>query len=126
MLITGCSKGIGSAIVKRFASLSSNVVFTYGSDDLASTNLIGELKSVNTNVFAFKADVRSRNEFSEVISFIKDKFGSIYILVNNAGINKPTDFDKITYEDWDEVLSVNLKGPFLCSQESLPLMKNNG
>lgn len=126
ILITGGSKGIGSAIVKRFAALSCNVVFTYGSDDLASKNLIGELKSINTNIFGFKADVRSRNEFSEVISFIKDKFGSIDILVNNAGINKPTDFDQITDEDWDDVLSVNLKGPFLCSQESLPLMKNNG
>jgi len=47
----------------------------------------------------------------------------LHILVNNAGINKPTDFDSITTEDWDQIMAVNLKGPFLCIQRCLPLLR---
>jgi 3-oxoacyl-[acyl-carrier protein] reductase len=52
-----------------------------------------------------------------------ERYKRIDILVNNAGINKPTDFDKITDSDWDEILAVNLKGPFICAQEILPIMR---
>src|SRR5207247_2604494 len=48
------------------------------------------------------------------------------ILVNNAGINKPTDFDQVTDEDWDTILAVNLKGPFICAQEALPALRRRG
>lgn len=126
VLITGGSKGIGASIVKRFASLNANVIYTYSSDDKSSLALIEELKNMNMTAHAIKADVRSRDEFKHVISFIEEKFRSLDILVNNAGINKPTDFDKITDEDWDNVLSVNLKGPFVCSQESICLLRING
>ena len=126
VLITGGSKGIGAAIVKKFSLLKSNVIYTYSSDDQSSDDLIEELNTNDITAYPIKADVRSRNDFKKVISFIESKFKSLDILVNNAGINKPTDFDKITDDDWDNILSVNLKGPFVCSQESIKLMKNHG
>jgi 3-oxoacyl-[acyl-carrier protein] reductase len=54
------------------------------------------------------------------------RFGAISILVNNAGVNKPTDFDQVGDADWDSVLGVNLKGPFICAQTFLPLLKEAG
>ncbi|MCE9524241.1 MAG: SDR family oxidoreductase, partial [Alphaproteobacteria bacterium] len=55
-----------------------------------------------------------------------DRFGPFSILVNNAGINKPTDFDQVSDEDWDHILGVNLKGPFICSQVALPHLRRAG
>ena len=55
-----------------------------------------------------------------------EAFGAISILVNNAGINKPTDFDQISDADWDTILATNLKGPFMAAQAFLPLLKNAG
>ena len=53
-------------------------------------------------------------------------FGGFSVLVNNAGINKPTDFDQVTDEDWDQILAVNLRGPFACSQVALPYLRDAG
>ena len=63
---------------------------------------------------------------AQVFGAIDSHWGRLDILVNNAGINIPTDFDKIQDEDWDEVLSVNLKGPFICTQMALPLLGKSG
>jgi 3-oxoacyl-[acyl-carrier protein] reductase len=67
-------------------------------------------------------------ERANVIAMAKDArgFGPISVLVNNAGINKPTDFDQLSDEDWDTILATNLKGPFICAQTFLPLLKEAG
>ncbi len=126
VLITGGSKGIGEAIVKKFASLDARVIFTYSQDDNAANQLVENLNTDKESVSCFKADVRHREQINELIKKIEKDFQRIDILVNNAGINKPTDFDKINDDDWDDILNVNLKGPFICSQEAIKLMKEKG
>ena len=71
-------------------------------------------------------DVSNRNSVQEVLNKVDEKYGKLDILVNNAGINKPTDFDLISDGDWDQILNVNLKGPFICSQLALPLLIKSG
>ena len=70
-------------------------------------------------------DVSNRNSVKKVISSLKRKIDHVDVLVNNAGINMPEDFDKIKDHDWDNVLNVNLKGPFIVTQEILPLLKKS-
>ena len=71
-------------------------------------------------------DVRSRESIRAAIGQVEAIFGGLDILVNNAGVNKPADFDQIADADWDEILAVNLKGPFLCAQEALPALRRRG
>lgn len=126
ILVTGGSKGIGSCIVEKFCNLGAKVIFTYANDKSHAENLCNHMKNSNLHVSCIKADVRCRDEISDLMDYIKDNYGYLDVLVNNAGINKPTDFDQIKDEDWDEILSVNLKGPFICSQEAINLMKKKG
>src|SRR5690242_19474857 len=71
-------------------------------------------------------DVTQRADVEAAARDTKKAFGAISILVNNAGINKPTDFDQVTDRDWDDILSANLKGPFICAQVFLPLLAAAG
>ena len=72
---------------------------------------------------ALRMDVRDRDAVRDAIKTSEEVWGGLDILVNNAGINKPTDFDEIADADWDEILAVNLKGPFICAQECLSALR---
>ena len=122
-LVTGGSRGIGKAICLSLASEGANVAFTYRENDSLADQATSELSKLGVKVLNFKCDVRDRKSVQSVFKTIDNDWGSLDILVNNAGINNPTDFDQITDSDWDEILSVNLKGPFVVSQEALPLLE---
>jgi 3-oxoacyl-[acyl-carrier protein] reductase len=121
--VTGGSRGIGRSIVERLSKDGAHVIFTYVQDKIAAENCIKEISKTNSNIQFFKMDVSDRESVKKTILSINENIGHIDILVNNAGINKPEDFDKITDDDWDNVLSTNLKGPFIVTQEALPLLK---
>jgi 3-oxoacyl-[acyl-carrier protein] reductase len=123
--VTGGTRGIGKTVCVELAKEGANVAFSYrDSKDLAE-KVMQELKEIGVQSFAFQADVRDRKALQESFSSIEHEWKCLDILVNNAGINKPTDFDKISDEDWDEILSVNLKGPFVCTQEALPILRKS-
>ncbi|WP_417450184.1 SDR family NAD(P)-dependent oxidoreductase [Kordiimonas sp.] len=123
-LITGGSRGIGKAIVGAFAREGAHVYFSYASNEAAAKATCDEFDLPHSR--AFRADVRDRKALGELFAKIEDDAGQLDVLVNNAGINKPEDFDKITDEDWDEILGVNLKGPFVVTQEALGLLRKSG
>ena len=125
-LVTGGSRGIGKAIVNRLADDGAQVIFTYIKDKNAANEVIISLSKNNSNITAFQMDVSNRKSVQTVLDRVKSKWGRLDILVNNAGINKPSDFDLITDEDWDSILGVNLKGPFIVTQEALPLLEKSG
>ena len=125
VLITGGSRGLGRAICIALASEGANIAFTYRNSGDAVKSLIEEVKSYGIDVLNFQCDVRDRKVWRSVVGEIENEWKSIDSLINNAGINKPTDFDKITDSDWDEVLSINLKGPFIATQETFPLLKRS-
>lgn len=125
-LITGGSRGIGRAIAELMASEGAKIAITYHSADSEAKDAEVALKTIGSIPLVFKADVCDRAAMKIVFDSIEREWGDIDILVNNAGINKPTDFDSILDEDWDRILEVNLKGPFLVSQLAFPLLQKSG
>lgn len=115
-LITGASSGIGQGIAKRFAEDGAKVVIDYigpaqGADD--TLQMVKQAGSVGITV---QADVTRFADIHKLIDTAYDKFGGLDILVNNAGMEKEAQFTDVPEEDYDRVLSVNLKGPFFLTQ----------
>jgi 3-oxoacyl-[acyl-carrier protein] reductase len=123
--VTGGSRGIGRAIAIGLAEAGANVAFTYRSQRTDAENVAREIEALGKRALALQMDVTRRADVEAAARDAK-AFGAISILVNNAGINKPTDFDKVTDKDWDDILSANLKGPFVCAQVFLPLLAEAG
>jgi 3-oxoacyl-[acyl-carrier protein] reductase len=122
-LVTGGNRGIGYSISKSLAKNGSKIILTYKEQKDTADQVVKEIKEMGGEASSFKLDICKRTSVLAAVEFCKEKYGRIDILVNNAGINKPTDFDKVTDEDWDNVLSVNLKGSFICSQVVFDLMR---
>jgi len=124
-VVTGASRGIGRAIALGLAEAGADVVLTFREKRSEAEQVAKEIEACGRRALVLKMDVRDR---SSVAAAAKDArgFGPISILVNNAGINKPTDFDQIADEDWDTILATNLKGPFVCAQVFLPLLAEAG
>ena len=121
-LVTGGSRGIGREIALALARNGAKIVLTYQREKEKADGVVDEIMSI-TNAIAVQMSVTSKESVHTAVELAEKTFGGIDILVNNAGINKPVDFDKTSQEDWDEVMAVNLKGPFLCSQEAIPALK---
>ncbi len=116
ILVTGGSRGIGSKIVSTFAKNKHNVIINYNKNKEMAKNLSYNLNDSGFNTKIFKADVSDINQVRDMVSFCRENYGDVDVLVNNAGIAKSQLFDEITQSDWDEVININLKGIFNCSQ----------
>ena len=123
-VITGASKGIGAATAILFAQSGYNVVINYNDSFESATLLARSLKENGANVLPFKANVANRLEVDMMIKEAIYSFGSVDVLVNNAGISQQCVFSDITEYDWDKMIDVNLKGVFNCCQAVLPHMIN--
>ena len=121
-IVTGSSRGLGRAIARGYAAEGAIVAITYR-DKRQDAEAIAEEIGAD---LVLQMDVRSREQIHQAFRLVHEKHGGIDVLVNNAGVNKTGDFDKLTEEDWDYVLDVDLKGVFLCCQEVLPLMPDGG
>lgn len=124
--VTGGSRGIGKAISLSLASAGASVCLTYEKQKEQADEVVALIKSSTGRALAVQMDVCDRNAVRNAMFDCIDQFGALDILVNNAGINQPTDFDLVTDEEWDRILAVNLKGPFICSQEALPHLRKTG
>jgi 3-oxoacyl-[acyl-carrier protein] reductase len=125
-LVTGGSRGIGRAISLALAKAGARVALTYREQAEAARSVVEAIQQEGGVALALKMEVCERTSIRAALEACRDEFGGVDVLVNNAGINKPTDFDQVTEEDWDEILAVNLKGPFLCSQEAIPFLRARG
>lgn len=125
-LVTGGSRGIGRSISIRMAEAGASVALTYRVQADAADATVELICSQGGAALALPMDVCQRSSVQSAMEQCESHFGGLDILVNNAGINKPTDFDQISEEDWDEILAVNLKGPFICAQEALPYLRRRG
>ncbi len=115
VLITGGSRGIGRACARLFSEKGYNVAINYLKSEKEALFLEKELK----NAVAFQADVSSKSHVDSMISQIKSRFGSVDVLINNAGIAQSKLFSDITADDFDRMISVHLKGAFNCTQAVL-------
>lgn len=128
IVVTGGSKGIGAEIVKTLAMENYNVILNYNKSKEQAELIKKKLKTNEKKVEIFKADVSKREEAKELIKFALEKFGTIDVLINNAGISQTKMFLDITDEDWNLMLQNNLTSAFYCIQEALPTMiqRKNG
>lgn len=123
-IVTGGAKGIGSAIVEMLANLNYHVVFTYHHSETLALELKSRLCNDGFIVDCFKTDVTNRNEVHSLIEYTLNRFHSIDVLINNAGICQSKLFQDITDTDWNTMLNTNLTSAFYTIQEVLPTMLN--
>ena len=121
-LVTGGSRGIGKAIALKFASEGADVVFTYLSNKAAAEQTEQELGQLGHRVKAYASDASSFESAHELVKQVIEDFSRIDILVNNAGITRDTLLMRMTEQQWDEVLNVNLKSAFNFTHAVVPLM----
>jgi 3-oxoacyl-[acyl-carrier protein] reductase len=111
-LITGASRGIGKAIALEFAKEGANIAFSDLKVDENAEALVKELQALGVKAKAYASDASSLSESEALINDVVTEFGSIEVLVNNAGITRDNLLMRMTEEDWDLVLKVNLKSAF--------------
>lgn len=124
VVITGASGGIGHEMTARFLKEGAIVCAADLNDD-ALKDLSKSLDDPK-NLFLLKADISKEDSCQEIANKVKDKYGAVDILINNAGWFPFQDFEEITYDDWQKVLKINLDGNFLMTKAFLPLLKVNG
>jgi len=120
-LVTGSARGIGKAIAMKLASLGARVVISDVLFDAAESTA-REIRDKGMEAIAIKTDVTSAPDINKTIEDLLAKFGSLDILVNNAGITKDALLVRLSEDDWDRVLNINLKGAFLATQASAKVM----
>lgn len=125
VLITGGSKGIGKEMALAFAELGANVAIV-GRDEQALQGTLAELQTHNPACCAVRADIRDVEQIRRMVSEVVESFGTVNVLVNNAGINIAKPAFEVTEEDWDTVLETNLKSAFFVSQAVAEHMQNQG
>ena len=113
-VVTGGSRGIGRAIALKLASLGANVAIVYAGRTDAARAVCGELECLGVKALAYQCDVADFAAVKETVGAVKAGFGTIDILVNNAGITRDNLLMLMKPEDFDAVISANLKGTFLC------------
>ncbi len=123
-LITGGSRGIGEAIALKFAEQGANVAFTYVSSDEKAKALESKLTQMGVKAKAYKSDAGDYAASEALVNDIVKEFGAIDICVNNAGISRDNLLLRLTQEQWDEVMTANLKSVYnLTKQVIKPMMK---
>jgi 3-oxoacyl-[acyl-carrier protein] reductase len=126
-LVTGGSRGIGAAIVKRFAEQGADVAFTYRSSSEQANALADELGALGVKAQAFHSDAGSYQAAEELVKAVLASFGKVDVLVNNAGITRDNLMLRMTEEQWDEVMLNNLKSIFNLTKHLLrPMMRSGG
>ena len=116
VLVTGAGRGIGASIAKRFASEGAEVIVNYSGNDEAAQKTVDEITATGGQAQKYKCSVNDSESVKVMIDEIIKEFGRIDILVNNAGITKDGLMLRMTDEDFDRVIDVNLKGTFNCTK----------
>ncbi|WP_297437635.1 3-oxoacyl-[acyl-carrier-protein] reductase [uncultured Clostridium sp.] len=122
IIITGGTRGIGKSIVYKLASEGVNIVIGYRSSDADALKIKEELEARGTKVILVKGDVSDSKYAKELISICKKEFGSVDLLVNNAGITKDGLIMRMSESDFTDVIDVNLVGTFNCCKEASIVM----
>jgi 3-oxoacyl-[acyl-carrier protein] reductase len=125
-LVTGASGGIGQAVARRLAAEGAPVALAYGAHAGTAQTLADELVTLGGHAVAVGADLRRADAAAELLAEVEPQLGSIDILVAAAGLGRQQRLEDIKIEDFDEMLAVNLRAPFLLAQRTLPGMRARG
>jgi 3-oxoacyl-[acyl-carrier protein] reductase len=126
VIVTGGSRGLGQAIVARFASAGDRVMFSYRTREDVARGLVEAITSRGAEAVALRADVRIASDVEDLVASAFGRWGSVDVLVNNAGMTRDGLAVRMGEQDWDEVLETNLKGPFLCIRAAGRIMLQQG
>ncbi|MFQ6019449.1 MAG: 3-oxoacyl-[acyl-carrier-protein] reductase [Dehalococcoidia bacterium] len=121
-LVTGGSRGIGRAISLKLADCGADIVASYKENKVAARKVAQEIEGRGRRCVLVQGNVASPEDAERIVETAIQSFGRIDILVNNAGFNRDTLILRMALEDWDEVMNVNLRGPFLCTKAALKHM----
>ncbi len=115
-IVTGASSGIGKACALELAAAGANVVINYIGNSVSADEIVQEIIGFGGNAIDFKCDVSKADQVDAMVNAAVNKFGTVDILINNAGLQKDAPFLEMSLSDWQFVLDVNLTGQFLCAQ----------
>jgi 3-oxoacyl-[acyl-carrier protein] reductase len=122
-LVTGGSRGIGRAVAVALARAGAGVAVNFNRREAEARAVCAEVEAAGRRALPVKADVSKAAEVARLVETVEKGLGGIGILVNNAGISRPQPLSEITEQDWDDILTVNLKSMFLVTQAVLPGMR---
>lgn len=124
-IITGSAQGIGKAAAELFVKEGAKVVIA-DVDERKGKNFEEELRNQGYEVYYYPLDVANKNDVTNMVQKVIEKYGRIDILINNAGITRDAMLVKMSENDFDQVINVNLKGVFNCTQAVAPIMIEQG
>jgi 3-oxoacyl-[acyl-carrier protein] reductase len=125
-LITGASGGIGQAVARRLAADGASVALAYGANPEPARQLADELVTQGGHALAVGADLRRAEAAAELLAEVEPHLGAIDILVAAAGLGRQQTLEQVSIEDFDEMLAINLRAPFLLAQRTVPGMRARG
>jgi glucose 1-dehydrogenase len=125
-LVTGASSGIGRAVAIALGMAGADVVVNYHSHSEPAEEVVAEIRNEHGQAFSWAADVSDEGQVQEMFQKMFAEFGTIDILVANAGLQQDAPFDQMTIEQWQRVIDVNLTGQFLCAREAVREFKRRG
>jgi glucose 1-dehydrogenase len=118
-LVTGANSGIGRGVAIALGQAGADVVVNYVKGDDTAQVVVEEIRSSGAQAFAYQADVSSESQVDDMFAHVCAQFGTIDILVANAGLQRDAAFQQMTLENWNLVLGVNLTGQFLCARAAV-------
>ncbi len=121
-IVTGGSRGIGRAIVKELAGRGAKVAFSYTKSQETADALVAEVEAMGGKALAFQADVVDAAAAEKMVKEVKEAFGAVDYLVNNAGITRDNLIMRMSEADWDAVIDTNLKGVFNVTKPAVAIM----
>ncbi|MBN7575172.1 MULTISPECIES: SDR family oxidoreductase [Clostridium] len=125
-IITGASRGIGSAIARQLSALGAKVVVNYSNNAVKAEEVVEEITKSGEQAVAIKADVSNIKDVERLFSETITKFGKVDILVNNAGVILYKLLSDVTEEEFDKLFNINVKGTYFACQQAMKHMEDNG
>jgi glucose 1-dehydrogenase len=125
-IVTGANSGIGRAVALALGHAGADVIVNYVSREEEAIKVADEIARCGAKAIPVRADVSNEADVQAMFARAVDAFGTLDIVVNNAGLQKDARFEDMTVEAWDLVMNVNLKGQFLCAREAVRLYKRQG
>jgi glucose 1-dehydrogenase len=125
-LVTGASSGIGRAIALALGEAGADVIVNYVAGEEAAAQLASEIEALGSRALIHRADVSNESDVQAMFARMYKEFGTIDILINNAGLQQDAPFHELSLAQWNKVIGVNLTGQFLCSREAVREFKRRG
>ena len=126
VIVTGASKGIGKTLALGAAREGAHLVVNFNSDAAGAQDVRQQIIGLGRRAVVAQADISQVSEVHRLFDLVRNEFGRVDVLINNAGITGWTSLFDITEEKWDQVLDTNLKGTFFCSLEAARMMRAGG